>query len=247
MPANPSSIEELLTRLAAQCEPLGLTIAEALGEKASELELRTFLRCVPNSGIKTSQLAAFLTELLGAVPAPDLLDQVTREERGPSLDPDEYMQLEQRQGGRCALCGTLLFQSAHPQVDHIVPVALGGKSTVENYQLLCQRCNIGKSKLIGWIMGAPFLDEGQSTKLRYCVLTRYRGRCSLADCGNTAYTSEIDVVPRIPVQRGGRFIFDNLRTLCREHAVEQSKKWYDEAASKVRGLRLRGSWRPLAA
>ncbi|MES2963283.1 MAG: HNH endonuclease [Bdellovibrionota bacterium] len=42
-----------------------------------------------------------------------------------------------RDGGRCTNCG-----SANAiQHEHIIPVALGGKSTVENVTLLCRSCN----------------------------------------------------------------------------------------------------------
>jgi hypothetical protein len=42
-----------------------------------------------------------------------------------------------RDGGRCARCG----RAELLQFDHVIPVALGGASTVENLQLLCAPCN----------------------------------------------------------------------------------------------------------
>ncbi|MBR2352886.1 MAG: HNH endonuclease, partial [Clostridia bacterium] len=30
------------------------------------------------------------------------------------------------------------------EVDHIIPVSKGGKSTLDNLQTLCERCNRGK-------------------------------------------------------------------------------------------------------
>lgn len=239
-------IDELLERIRIHCTELGLGLEDALAEKAAELEIRAFLRCIPHSDLKSAQLHFFLEELLGKAPTPELMERVLREGRGPSLDDDEYLRLEQTQRGRCALCGELLVPSVRPQVDHIVPVALGGKSNSSNYQLLCQQCNLGKSKLIGWVMGAPFFDEGYSCKLKYCVLTRYRGCCTAPDCLHSAKTTKIEVLTIVPVQRGGRIIFDNLRTLCFEHAAVQKRAWLGEATTRLRSIASGGSWSPLA-
>jgi len=47
----------------------------------------------------------------------------------------------ERDGGRCVQCGSTFDL----QYDHILPVALGGATTVENLQLLCADCNREKS------------------------------------------------------------------------------------------------------
>lgn len=243
----PQVSEALLDRIRAHCAALGLGLEDALSEKAAELEIRAFLRCIPHSDLKDAQLRAFLIELLGRVPSDELIERVLRENRGPALDDDEYLRLEQDQQGRCALCGEILVPSVRPQVDHIIPVALGGKSLFSNYQLLCQQCNLGKSKLVGWVMGAPFFDEGYSCKLKYCVLTRYHGRCTEAECPHSARTTKIEVITIVPVQRGGRVIFDNLRTLCCDHAAAQKRAWLEEATTRLRGIASGGSWSPLGA
>lgn len=50
-----------------------------------------------------------------------------------------------RDGGRCVYCGS----TDKLQIDHIIPFSKGGVDTVENFQILCQRCNIEKSNKIG--------------------------------------------------------------------------------------------------
>lgn len=50
-----------------------------------------------------------------------------------------------RDGGKCVYCGS----REKLQVDHIIPFSKGGADTVENLQLLCQKCNIAKSNHIG--------------------------------------------------------------------------------------------------
>jgi len=47
-------------------------------------------------------------------------------------------------GGRCALCGRTKNED-QLEVDHIKPVSKGGKSTYENLQVLCKKCNGTKS------------------------------------------------------------------------------------------------------
>jgi 5-methylcytosine-specific restriction endonuclease McrA len=50
----------------------------------------------------------------------------------------------QRDGGRCVQCGS----NFDIQYDHIIPVAMGGSSTVENLQILCATCNQRKGPSI---------------------------------------------------------------------------------------------------
>lgn len=54
--------------------------------------------------------------------------------------------LEQNDGQlKCALCGKKLTSKAECRFDHIVAYAKGGKSTLENCQILCVSCNLSKS------------------------------------------------------------------------------------------------------
>lgn len=50
----------------------------------------------------------------------------------------------ERDGGSCVECGS----SFNIQYDHILPVALGGATTLENLQVLCAECNRRKSDSI---------------------------------------------------------------------------------------------------
>ena len=47
----------------------------------------------------------------------------------------------ERDGGRCVECGS----NFDLQYDHLLPVAHGGATTLENLQLLCADCNRRKS------------------------------------------------------------------------------------------------------
>ena len=46
---------------------------------------------------------------------------------------------------RCCLCGRSSKDGVKLEVDHIIPVSKGGKTTMDNLQTLCWDCNRGKS------------------------------------------------------------------------------------------------------
>lgn len=49
-----------------------------------------------------------------------------------------------QQGGKCAVCGKN-FRIEEMQADHIKPWSKGGKTIIENCQMLCTKCNLKKS------------------------------------------------------------------------------------------------------
>jgi len=50
-----------------------------------------------------------------------------------------------RDGARCRLCGAVPGESVRLHVDHVKPWSKGGETVLENLQILCDMCNIGKS------------------------------------------------------------------------------------------------------
>lgn len=59
---------------------------------------------------------------------------------GGSLSAGEIKAIVARQRGRCAACG----EKAKLEMDHIMPLALGGGGDAGNFQGLCKPCNIRK-------------------------------------------------------------------------------------------------------
>ena len=48
-----------------------------------------------------------------------------------------------KQRGKCAVCHCDVIENHH--LDHIMPLALGGDNDRNNFQLLCQMCNLTKN------------------------------------------------------------------------------------------------------
>lgn len=52
-----------------------------------------------------------------------------------------------RDGARCQLCGATPQKGATLHIDHVIPFSKGGGNEIENLQVLCEYCNLGKSDL----------------------------------------------------------------------------------------------------
>lgn len=50
-----------------------------------------------------------------------------------------------RDGFRCAYCGRGETERVRLHIDHLIPVAHGGKNELDNLVTACQDCNLGKS------------------------------------------------------------------------------------------------------
>ena len=72
--------------------------------------------------------------------------QVKRRERAALKKrySEWYQQLVERYGERCFNCGS----EDNLVLDHVIPIAKGGVSAIDNLQLLCAECNRIKGKLV---------------------------------------------------------------------------------------------------
>ena len=62
----------------------------------------------------------------------------------PPIPKDVVDTVWNRDGGKCVYCGS----NENLHLDHIIPFSKGGDTSVENLQLLCQKCNLEKSNKI---------------------------------------------------------------------------------------------------
>lgn len=63
----------------------------------------------------------------------------------PPIPRDLVDAIWRRDGGKCVYCGS----TENLQIDHIIPFSRGGATSMENLQILCQKCNCQKSNNIG--------------------------------------------------------------------------------------------------
>lgn len=66
-------------------------------------------------------------------------------EQKVKIMPAIRWQVFQRDNWKCVSCGRNADDGIILHIDHIIPRSKGGKDTFENYQTLCNICNIGKS------------------------------------------------------------------------------------------------------
>lgn len=69
-------------------------------------------------------------------------EAICRVERGKVSNKMRFS-IYARDGYKCCKCG-VSEKYARLEIDHIIPIAKGGKTTVENLQTLCHRCNVEK-------------------------------------------------------------------------------------------------------
>ena len=219
------------------CREFSASPIEVLADKTAELRARLLLKCLPQTHLAPSQVPTFIELVLGRPPDKELLARVKQQRRRLRLAPEEKILLERRQLDRCAVCGTYLNEASSPHVDHIVPIALGGLDEIGNMQLLCSKCNLGKSDLLIWQLGVPFQEDRLTQRLRYCVFARAQGQCQRSGCNRNVRASELQAMPIIPIGLGGRWIFDNLHAVCAAHAQDQAKRTRQRGLAALRRTR----------
>ncbi len=70
------------------------------------------------------------------------------------MTPKLRQQIKERDNYTCQICGKYMSDEVGLHIDHIVPVAKGGKTVPSNLQVLCSKCNSSK--------GAKLVDEGMN-------------------------------------------------------------------------------------
>lgn len=72
----------------------------------------------------------------------DIWDAICRVERGKVSNKMRFS-IYKRDGYRCCKCG-VSDRYAQLEIDHIMPISRDGKSTYDNLQTLCHKCNVEK-------------------------------------------------------------------------------------------------------
>lgn len=69
----------------------------------------------------------------------------TREYQRSLMSASLRYDVMKRDGFKCVICGASADDGAKLHVDHIKPIAKGGKTELDNLRTLCSDCNLGKS------------------------------------------------------------------------------------------------------
>lgn len=75
-------------------------------------------------------------------------DAICRVERGKVSNKMRFS-IYERDGYQCRKCG-VSDRNASLEIDHIIPISKGGKSTYDNLQTLCHECNVKKGAKIDY-------------------------------------------------------------------------------------------------
>lgn len=103
-------------------------------------------------GSWTASLEAFVNYANGGgIESPSLQNTGDAARRATGRDPSFRLrwQVLQRDRFTCCACGKspAITTGVELQVDHVVPWSKGGDTTLDNLQILCSACNLGKSNL----------------------------------------------------------------------------------------------------
>lgn len=100
------------------------------------------------------------------------LPAVTKDVPVPDIEekqPEGYRSaLLSRENKKCRCCGRQLGKGVKLEIDHIIPVKMGGKTELDNLQILCKTCNLEKgTQLISFLNNRTPLEKPMDFKLIY--------------------------------------------------------------------------------
>lgn len=196
---------------------LHLSLDQVLEDLRASLLQRLTLLALPLESVGADIAIGYVKKVLGERATPQVLAEFALHVEREPVSDRVYTDLLVRQANRCAVCGRRLMRHVRPQVDHVLPVALGGLTETRNLRTLCRSCNQGKGMLLGWPLAAPHFETIITPRLRFFVLDRARGVCQHADCEFRVLETELRPTLRTPHSEGGRTVLDNLYATCEMH------------------------------
>lgn len=117
----------------------------------------------------------------GPLHGSEYVEQTTELKERKKVTPALHFDILKRDGHKCVICGATSSDDKL-EVDHIKPIASGGKSVPDNLQTLCCGCNLGKgTKGMGVVVGCKPRREidtaTEATLKNSCDLTPDQAAC----------------------------------------------------------------------
>lgn len=151
-----------------------------------------------------------------------------------AINPLIRDRLLKKQNNRCTICGIVLKIGTNktgnsPEIDHILPWALGGDKE-ENLRITCKTCNNFKSNNY-WTTNVDFVYLNYFLKeknlsfhhLILWTLERDHSKCSETGCSNSSKNSRMYVSK---LNSLGRLVYDNLSSFCSECANLRKESFF---------------------
>lgn len=110
-----------------------------------EIRLKEQILLLTNWLINSLDNEEFLNDKIEHKTNPNNIDFLKSAETKIRVMPALRWQVFQRDDWRCLSCGRSSENGIILHIDHIIPRSKGGKDHIDNYQTLCDICNIGKS------------------------------------------------------------------------------------------------------
>lgn len=162
------------------------------------------------------------------------------------VSPRDLERIRDRQAGKCAICACSLFVNGE-HIDHITPLALGGRHSIGNLQLLCVECNLKKGDrpmaALRYRNAGPTEDVEQEMVLRWAegqveVWPELAMLCHIPNGGYRskragAQMKRLGVKPGVPdmmlpVSRGGYHgLFIEMKRKTGGTVSKEQRAWID--------------------
>lgn len=139
---NESQSELFMSRLESK------NLLEALREANTQLQYERNKEQIEKDKVKARLLEKKKKREIEKLALQELIDEgelFPEANKRPPIPKDVVDAIWNRDGGKCVYCGS----NENLHLDHIIPFSKGGDTSIENLQLLCQKCNLEKSNKIG--------------------------------------------------------------------------------------------------
>ena len=201
-------VSELLNNIKIFCGMTGIQDKKVFDELINIMTYRIKNFLIPTISFFSEVIQNPNNETIKLIPERLIPNKISHRR---SLDDKEKSQVLKNANHRCEFCGKHFITNDFHHFDHKTPISRNGSNKVTNFQVLCSDCNLGKGNYENLIVSAPWRSDISENRLKIAVLQRDK-HC--IECGCSAKQSQLKIRRIVPIEKGGRWIYDNLETIC---------------------------------